>query len=336
VVARWIEQQWQGSSAWQMLLIPLAGVFGMITALRRQLYQWGWMRAQRLPVPVIVVGNISVGGTGKTPLVIWLAQQLQLHGYRPGIISRGYGGSATQIPRSVHPDSSPLEVGDEPVLLARDSGCPVWVGRDRAAAGRALRVAHAAVNVLISDDGLQHYRLARDMELAVMDGARGFGNRRLLPAGPLREPLARLSRVDALVANQIDTARPADVPADLPVFFMALQATRCVNLADPSRTTDVTAFIGKRVHAVAGIGNPQRFFEQLAALGIRAETHVFPDHHAYAAQELVWPDTILMTAKDAVKCSAFATPNMWVLPVQAVLQPNLIELVLAKLGNRHG
>ena len=336
MVTRWIEQQWQGSSAWAWLLIPLSWLFGSISALRRQGYQWGWLRAQRLPVPVIVVGNISVGGTGKTPLVIWLAQQLQQHGHRPGIISRGYGGDATQIPRSVNHDSAPAEVGDEPVLLARDSGCPVWVGRDRAATGRALLAAHPAVTVLISDDGLQHYRLARDIELAVMDGARGFGNRRLLPAGPLREPLARLSGVDAVIVNQLATIRPADVPAALPVYFMVLQAQQFVNLADPARRASAADFASKTIHAVAGIGHPQRFFDQLTALGIQAETHAFPDHHAYAAHELAWPEPILMTAKDAVKCGAFATANMWMLPVQAVLQPNPIERVLAKLGNHHG
>jgi tetraacyldisaccharide 4'-kinase len=336
VVSRWIEQQWQGSSAWAGLLIPLSWLFALVSGLRRLLYRLGWLRAQRLPVPVIVVGNISVGGTGKTPLVIWLAQQLQQHGYQPGIISRGYGGTATQLPRPVLADSAAQDVGDEPVLLANDSGCPVWVGHDRAAAGRALLAAHPAVTVLISDDGLQHYKLARDIELAVMDGARGFGNRRLLPAGPLREPLARLSSVDAVIVNQLATTRPADVPAAVPVYFMALQAQQFVNLLDPARRASAAEFVGRPIHAVAGIGHPQRFFEQLTALGIQAETHAFPDHHAYAAHELAWPEPILMTAKDAVKCGAFATANMWMLPVQAVLQPNPIELVLAKLGHHHG
>ncbi len=336
MVNRWIEQQWQHSTAWAGLLIPLSRLFALVSVLRRWLYRSGWWQAQRLPVPVIVVGNISVGGTGKTPFVLWLAQQLQQHGYQPGIISRGYGGTATQRPRPVLADSAAIAVGDEPLLLARDSGCPVWVGRDRAAAGRALLAAHPAVNVVISDDGLQHYRLARDIEFAVMDGVRGFGNHRLLPAGPLREPVSRLSSVDAVIVNQGATIRPGDVPATVPVYFMALQAQQFVNLADPTRRAIAADFIGKTVHAVAGIGHPQRFFDQLTTLDIQAETHAFPDHYAYAAHELAWSEPILMTAKDAVKCSAFATTNMWMLPVQAVLHPNPIELVLAKLGNRHG
>lgn len=334
MVSNWIVRQWQGTTLWHLLLIPLSWVFGLLARLRRTLYRFGMLRAQRLPVPVIVVGNISAGGTGKTPLVAWLARELAMHGWQPGVISRGYGGSAlTPQQASIHSDT--VRVGDEPVLLASLVQCPVWVGRDRPAAGRELLVAHPQVDVLISDDGLQHYRLARDVEIAVVDGARGFGNSRLLPAGPLREPVARLDDVDAIVVNQPATAQ-LNLPAMPPVYSMRLEGAYFVNLVDPTRSVDAAYFDGQEIHAIAGIGHPQRFFDQIAALGIHAQAHAFPDHHAYRAADLAYSGHILMTGKDAVKCRAFATQNMWALPVQASIQPDLIGLVLVKLGNRHG
>lgn len=334
MVSNWITRQWQGASLWHLLLIPLGWVFGLLAGLHRTLYRFGMLRAQTLPVPVIVVGNVSVGGTGKTPLVAWLARELAVHGWHPGVISRGYGGSA-HSPQAVCTDSDTAQVGDEPVLLASLVMCPVWVGRDRPAAGRALLVAHAGVDVLIADDGLQHYRLARDVEIAVVDGARGFGNGRPLPAGPLREPVARLDSVDAVVVNQPEAAQ-LNLPATPPVYSMRLEGACFVNLADPARTAHAADFAGQEIHAIAGIGHPQRFFDQIAALGIHAQYHAFPDHHVYQAADLAYSGHILMTSKDAVKCSALATQNMWALPVQASIQPDLIGLVLAKLGNRHG
>ncbi|HUW27908.1 MAG TPA: tetraacyldisaccharide 4'-kinase [Sulfuriferula sp.] len=334
MVSNWVMRQWQGTTPWHVLLIPLSRVFGLLAGLRRTLYRIGMLHAQSLPVPVIVVGNISAGGTGKTPLVAWLARELAMHGWHPGVISRGYGGSAlTPQQASIHSDT--VRVGDEPVLLASLVQCPVWVGRDRPAAGRALLFAHPQVDVLISDDGLQHYRLARDVEIVVVDGARGFGNGRLLPAGPLREPVARLGVVDAIVVNQPATAQ-LNLPAMPPVYTMRLEGACFVNLADPARSADAAYFDGQEIHAIAGIGHPQRFFDQIAALGIHAQTHAFPDHHAYRATDLAFSGDILMTGKDAVKCCAFATQNMWTLPVQASVQPDLFGLVLAKLGNRHG
>lgn len=333
-MVNWIERQWRGTTPWHLLLVPLSWLFGGLAALRRALYRSGVRPRVRLPVPVIVVGNISVGGTGKTPLVVWLAQQLAAHGWHPGIVSRGYGGRA-RAPQAVHAASDAASVGDEPLLLASVAGCPVWVGRDRPAAGRGLLAAHPEVNVLIADDGLQHYRLARAVEIAVVDGARGFGNGRLLPAGALREPLGRLAEVDAIVVNQPGAAQ-TDLPGAVPVYVMHIEGERFINLIDPARSACAADFAGDQVHAIAGIGHPQRFFDHIAVLGIHAQCHPFPDHHVYRAAELAYPGAILMTSKDAVKCRGFATENMWVLPVQAALQPGLIERVLTKIGNYHG
>lgn len=329
----WIERQWRGTTPWHFLLVPLSWLFGGLAAARRALYRCGVLPRVHLPVQVIVVGNISAGGTGKTPLVLWLAQQLAARGWQPGIVSRGYGGRA-RAPQAVDAASDAASVGDEPLLLASAAGCPVWVGRDRPAAGRSLLAAHPEVNVLIADDGLQHYRLARAVEIAVVDGARGFGNGRLLPAGALREPFARLAEVDAIVVNQPGAAQ-TDLPG-APVYVMHIEGERFINLADPARSACAADFAGDQVHAIAGIGHPQRFFAHIAALGIHAQYHPFPDHHVYCAAELAYPGAILMTSKDAVKCRGFATENMWVLPVRAVLQPGLIEHVLTKIGNYHG
>ncbi|MEQ1667652.1 MAG: tetraacyldisaccharide 4'-kinase, partial [Sulfuriferula sp.] len=220
----WLQRQWTGISLWHGLLIPLSWLFFSITALRRLAYRLHLLTTHQLPVPVIVVGNISVGGTGKTPLVIYLAQQLQQRGWRVGIISRGYGGTAS-TPTAVTPDSNPLVVGDEPLLIARRTQCHLWIGRDRPAAARALLAAHPEVNVIISDDGLQHYALARTLNIAVIDGARGFGNARLLPAGPLRESVSRLSSMNAIVINQTGHLHPS-IPTTLPHYAMHLQGTQ--------------------------------------------------------------------------------------------------------------
>lgn len=324
----WIERQWRRFSPWQLFLLPLAGLFGALAALRRGLYRAGILKVVRLPVPVIVVGNIAVGGAGKTPLVLWLAQFLVEQGYRPGIISRGYGGTA-QTPQAVTSASDPVTVGDEPLLLARRGLCPVWIGRDRPAAGRALLWAHPDCDVLISDDGLQHYALARDAEIAVIDGAKGLGNGLLLPAGPLREGRARLAAVDAVVVNG---------PGDQAGLRMNLVGERFANLRDPGQYTDAASFAGKKIHAVAGIGNPQRFFATLRGLGLNCEEHGFPDHHPYRAEDLAFAgkDTLLTTEKDAVKCAAFATPNWWMLAVNAQVDAVLGVKILDKLRKFDG
>lgn len=323
-MSEWLQREWTRISPWQFLLRPVSWLFRLLSALRRMGYRSGVFRKNRLPVPVVVIGNITVGGTGKTPLVMWMARQLQAAGWSPGIISRGYRG-ASVVPVPVTPVSDPGSAGDEPVMIAQRTHLPVMVGRDRVSAGEALLQAHPECDVIISDDGLQHYRLERDVEIAVIDGVRRFGNQQLLPAGPLREPVSRLDNVDAVVCNgTVD---------DEGVFQMRLQATVFRNLIDPARTAKVSDFAGKKLLAIAGIGYPPRFFAQLESLGLSIETRAFPDHHAYTSDDLPSGivDAILMTEKDAVKCRAFARPEWWYLEVEAELDRALLDRVLTKL-----
>jgi tetraacyldisaccharide 4'-kinase len=308
------------------LLLPLTWLYSLLSALNR------WLaKTVRLPVPVIVVGNLIVGGAGKTPLTLWLAQQLKARGWQPGIVSRGYGRSGDGIV-SVRADSSPEEAGDEPLLLARRSGVPVYVGRQRAAAGAALLAAHPEVNVVLCDDGLQHYALARDVELVVFD-ARGAGNGWRLPVGPLREPLRRLATVDAIIGNNLKSRFVASALT----FDMNLQPGSFYRLDDPQQTCSVDSLRNRgRLHALAGIGNPGRFFQTLESLGLNCENHPFPDHHRYVATDLAFArdGILLMTEKDAVKCAGLTVGETWVLPVEAELSPALIELILEKLRGR--
>ena len=327
--ARWLQRQWfeqRRLSPALWLLLPLSGLFALLAKLKQRLTQ-----SESLPVPVIVVGNITVGGAGKTPLTLWLAQGLRQRGWQPGIVSRGYGGE-NAVPCAVTVDANPASVGDEPILLARRSGVPVWVARDRAAAGRALLAAHPEVNVILCDDGLQHYRLARDVELAVFDG-RGAGNGWRLPLGPLREPLRRLVAVDAIICNGFPARR---LPVQVPRFDMTLQPGNFYRLDDPRQTCPAAALKGKKLHALAGIGDPARFFRTLESLGLLFEAHPFPDHHAYSAADLTFAQDgiLLMTEKDAVKCVGLTAGETWVLPVEAELAPALIDLILEKLRGR--
>ncbi|HEB97741.1 MAG TPA: tetraacyldisaccharide 4'-kinase [Sedimenticola thiotaurini] len=324
-----MERQWQGRGPATLALLPLAGLFCTLAWLRRQAYAAGILRRQRLPVPVIVVGNISVGGVGKTPLVIWLVRHLRRQGWNPGVISRGYGGRAGDWPRPVGADSDPAAVGDEPVLIARAAGCPLWVGPDRPEAARRL-LAESDVDLLVSDDGLQHYALERDLEIVVIDGGRRLGNRLCLPAGPLREPPGRLRRADLVVVN--GPAAPGEAA-------MELIPTGLVQLADPRARSGLEDFRGRRVHAVAGIGHPQRFFRLLQRQGLEVIAHPFPDHHPYRPSDLAFDDglPILMTGKDAVKCRPFADARCWSLEVE--LQPDavFIERLNQRLQERiHG
>lgn len=319
---------WQNRGAVANLLLPVALLFATVAMLRRLAWRNGLLKTRQAGVPVIVVGNITAGGTGKTPLVLWLAEFLRANDRRPGVISRGYG-AARSDPRPVPVEGSPVDYGDEPCLLARRAGCPVWVGADRTATALALRSAHPEVDVIISDDGLQHYRLARDFEIAVIDGARGLGNGWPLPAGPLREPASRLATVDAVVVNG-----PDHTAAWPRAYAMQLEGGRFRNLHDPHRTVDAAHFRGRRVHAVAGIGNPQRFFDHLRQLGVDCATRAFPDHHAYVPGDLRFAgtDEVVMTEKDAVKCAAFATASHWALVVNAGIDPELGEQILARLA----
>lgn len=329
-----LERQWRSVTFWHLLLLPLSWLFGAASALRRIAYRLNLLSASRLAVPVIVIGNISVGGTGKTPLTLWLARQLLDRGWHPGIVSRGYGGTAKSAMQVVA-DSDPETVGDEPLLLAQNLPCPVWIGRDRPAAGRALLTAHPDTDILISDDGLQHLALYRNLEIAVIDGARGTGNGFLLPAGPLREPISRLNSVDAVVINRSGAAH-SDLPAGSNSYNMDFIGLGFRNLKFPEKQASTADFHGKELHAIAGIGHPQRFFDQLAAMGLDCIVHPFPDHHHYLAHELNFPGILIMTEKDAVKCQAIATEQMWMLPVRAEVDPRLMPHLLAKLGNHHG
>lgn len=327
--SRWLQRQWfeqRRLSPALWLLLPLSGLFFLLSLANR----WR-IHPRRLPVPVVVVGNITVGGAGKTPLTLWLAERLRERGRHPGIVSRGYGGKVL-VPQAVRVDDDPARVGDEPLLLARRSACPVWVGRDRAAAGAALLAVHPEVDVLLCDDGLQHYRLARDVELAVFDG-RGAGNGHLLPTGPLREPLRRLATVDAIICNGLPDRR---LPGRVTRFDMTLQPGTFYALDDATKTCVAEDLKGKKLHALAGIGDPRRFFRSLDALGLTVETHPFPDHHVYSSDDLGFAQegVLLMTEKDAVKCVGLTVGETWVLPVEAELSPALVELVLEKLRGR--
>ena len=325
-MSKWLQQQWDSLGFWHVLLIPLSWLFWLLSGLRRMGYRTGLLKSYKLPVPVIVVGNIGVGGTGKTPLVIWLAEALKRKGFSPAIISRGYGGSSGSV-MDVHADSDPTIAGDEPVLLAKRSQCPVWVGRDRVKVAQTLLKAHPECNVIISDDGLQHYRLQRDFEIEVIDGSRDLGNGWLMPAGPLRERSSRLKTVDAIVYSG------GELP--LNTFSMRLESMSFHNLSDPTKTIVAADFSGKNIHAIAGIGNPARFFQQLSDLGLKFASRAFPDHHAFRLTDLqnIKADAILMTEKDAVKCAAFAEAHWWYLPVNAVVDEALVTRVINKIGN---
>ena len=320
----WLERHWYRITPLHLILLPASFFFRLLSGIRRALYRSGILPGEKLPVPVIVVGNITVGGSGKTPLTLWLAQQLLDNGWHPGIISRGYGSKAISA-QAVHPSSDPGETGDEAVLMAQRKLCPVWVGQDRVAAARELLRAHPQCDVLLSDDGMQHYRLRRDAEIVVVDGVRRFGNGFLLPAGPLRELPSRLAEADAVVINGGATAAGE--------YAMQLHGARFYNLLNPDTAAYAADFLGQRLHAIAGIGHPQRFFAHLDHLGLAVQAHPFPDHHRYAQGDLVYADAdaILMTEKDAVKCAPFATEKCWVLRVDAQIDPSLTQLTLERI-----
>ncbi len=326
-----VEQYWYRSvKAVPLWLRGLSYVFRLLAFIRRLAYALRLRWVSRMPVPVVVVGNITVGGSGKTPVVVWLVEQLKARGYKPGIVSRGYGGEAKQWPQQVRPDADPRTVGDEAVLIARRSQCPMAVGPERVAAARAL-LKHHDVDIIVSDDGMQHYALGRDIEIAVIDGARRFGNGYCLPAGPLREPVARLQKVDFRINN----GGPLQPFEEL----MTLQMTDAVNLKTGQRRP-MREFQGEKVHAIAGIGNPQRFFLALEKADLDVEGKAFPDHHPYAAEDIQFDDTlpVFMTEKDAVKCERFATERHWYVPVQASLaekaENKLFELIAAKKAQK--
>jgi tetraacyldisaccharide 4'-kinase len=322
---------WQGRGWRAALLLPLSGLFFLISSLRRLAYRQGWLASRRAPVPVVVVGNIAVGGSGKTPVVAWLARQLRDQGFEPGVVSRGYGRGDEAV-RLVAPDDRAEQVGDEPLLLARLTGCPVAVGRDRPAAVDALLAAAPGVDVILCDDGLQHLALGRTVEVVVVDEA-VLGNRWLLPAGPLREPVGRLRSVDLVLLHGPVSAALSARLAGVPSAPMRLTGELFESLADRHVRRTATDFAGGRVHAVAGIGRPQRFFDQLRALGLEVVPHPFPDHHAFTAADLAFApgEPILLTDKDAVKCAPFAPADTWVFPVSADIPEAALQPILEKL-----
>jgi tetraacyldisaccharide 4'-kinase len=310
----------RGLLAW--LLWPASLVFSVVVVTRKLLYKVRILNSAHPGIPVIVVGNITVGGSGKTPLVIWIAEELKKKGWSPAIISRGYGVKL-DVPRAATVASDAAQVGDEPVLIARRTGCPVWVGPDRIAVAAALRGAHPDVDVLVLDDGLQHYAMRRDVEIAVLD-PRGLGNGFLLPAGPLREPRWRLRTVDAVVAHGGAAQRD---------FAMALAGEEVHRMTDARERRPLKSFAGERVHAAAGIGDPNRFFLHVGRAGVKVIPHPFPDHHPFSAQDLEFGDglPVILTEKDAVKLRAAARPDWWVLPVSARLDPGFGAWLLRKL-----
>jgi len=325
----WLQKQWSVYTFWHFLLLPISWLFGLIITLRKFLYKTNVLKSYRLSVPVVVVGNINVGGTGKTPLVIWLAEQLKRAGYTPGIISRGYGGTVANVAH-VDVNADPSLCGDEPVLIANRTNCPVFVSANRIQAGHALLKQFPMCNVIISDDGLQHYRMQRDVEIVVYDATKAFGNGALLPAGPLREAKSRLKTVDIVVCNGGNQHNVIVKNA----FAMQLVADGFYNLAQPQLKASAADFFGKKIFAMAGIGNPQRFFNQLEQLGLQFESLAFVDHYYYQPQDFaeIDADIILMTEKDAVKCKHFARDYFWVLPVHATFKDNLMPAILSKLN----
>ena len=316
-VERWLAERWYGDIAPGPGLRALAGLYRLVRA------GGGADAPQRLPVPVLVAGNFTAGGTGKTPLVIAIARELSARGWRPGIVSRGYGRRG-EGPVRVEVDTPVEEAGDEPKLIRERTGLPVFVDRDRVAAARAAVA--AGCNLVIADDGLQHRRLARDLEIEVLDGERGYGNGLLVPAGPLRE---KPRATDFRVVNGELKPGQAQSSGDVP---MRLRMREAASLADDGTCRPLASFAGAPVHAVAGIGNPARFFSALRAAGLRVHEHAFPDHHEFERSDFRNIEgTVLMTEKDGVKCRALGLADAWVVPVEAELPPEFYAALAARL-----
>jgi len=317
-----LDQYWNSLNLVSVLLLPLSGIFCLLAKFRKFLFDTGFLHRYQSPVPVVIVGNISVGGTGKTPLLIALVQQLQQAGVKPGVISRGYGGQSTVWPQRVVSTSTAEQVGDEPVLIFQRTGCPIVVGPDRKQDIELLLKSYAC-DLILSDDGMQHYALQRDKEIAVVDVSRQFGNGFCLPSGPLREPVNRLLTVDLVLINGGAKEENA----------FNLKNSNCYAVSDLlDESCALATFSGHKVHAVAGIGNPQRFFDMLIEQGIDVIPHVFADHYRYDIDDVQFNDNypVLMTEKDAVKCHSFDLHNHWAVRVDAVLtdtaQKNINQL----------
>lgn len=331
---RTVAKAWMHKGVLACLLYPLSLLTRRVV-MQRALQQ----PAKTLPVPVIVVGNIFVGGTGKTPFTLWLVQSLRQVGYTPGVISRGYGRNNDRI-MAVSPDASASAVGDEPLLIAQRAGCPVYVGRQRVEVANVLLNAHPDVDVIISDDGLQHYALPRQVEIILMD-QRGVGNGWLLPAGPLREPVSR--QRDFTVCNvgtlsEEEELKALGVPQAGQPYNMVLQCHSAQQLQNRQNEKALSEFVGHNILAVAGIGHPQRFFTTLKTAGLDCDTRIFPDHHVFTAEDFlhISADIILITEKDAVKCQLIdairSDPRIWVVPVKAEVNCLLQQQIVEKLS----
>jgi tetraacyldisaccharide 4'-kinase len=344
-IEEFFARTWSERCAAAWALQPLSWLFGTLSASRRALYRSDILKKQHLPVPVVIVGNIFVGGTGKTPLVIWLVDVLRQAGFHPGVISRGYG-TRGDVPLNVTPESNAKSVGDEPLLIAHRTRCPVMIGRDRVAVARALLAEHPELDVLVSDDGLQHYRLARDIEVVLFD-TRGVGNGWLLPAGPLREPASR-HRDFTVINGKYDDAEklPGAIHMHLSGIYAeqlaapALSPGHAPTRALKSFAATVTGFSPAKIVAAAGIGNPARFFNMLRECGIEFEEMPLPDHYDFFDNPFagVKADVILITEKDAVKCrqndALRNDPRFWVVPVTARLDNAFAEKIVEKLRGR--
>jgi tetraacyldisaccharide 4'-kinase len=322
VTYRWIHRVWYEGAASGLLLLPLSGLYWLILRLRKLLYRYGILSASKAEVPVIVVGNITAGGTGKTPTVIWLVSELRSKGYTPGIVSRGYGGSKSGSSMRVDIYSDAAVVGDEPVLLARRGCCPVVVDANRVRAASML--VDDGVDVIVADDGLQHLQLERDFEICVIDGSRGLGNLRLLPSGPLREMPQRLKSVDQILING-----EGDFPDSISFELLASDANRL----NGSLARPLQEFSGTTVHAVAGIGNPSRFFDLLRLHNIQIIEHSFPDHTVLTEADLNFSDPfeVFMTEKDAVKLGRNLPDKFWFVPVELSMDPAMSSALIEKI-----
>lgn len=325
--SRWLQDAWYKEMYISAFFMPISMLYDDFMRFRFFLYKIGILKKIKLTVPVIVVGNITVGGTGKTPLILWLVKFLSIQGYKPGIVSRGYGGNATVWPQLVDKHSTPSLVGDEAVLMANRTNCSIAVGPKRGVAAQLL-LDKTDCNIILSDDGLQHYALARDIEIAVIDGERRFGNGYMLPCGPLREPILRLRRVDLIVVNGVSEEDNE--------FSMQIKASIAINLIT-QKSKLISEFSTFSCHAIAGIGNPKRFFDLLAQQNLILECKSFPDHHKFTSEDINFADDklIFMTEKDAVKCLDFATDKHWYIPITAQPETKFVEHLTKTLKEKN-
>ena len=330
-----LEKHWQRITPITLILLPLTLIFWLAQALRRKLFALKVCKSTKCQVPVIIVGNLYVGGTGKTPTVIWLADALLSDGFRPGIVSRGYLGKKPN--QEVLADSDPRDVGDEPVLIKTRTRCPTWVSPNRPKGCEQLLKAHPEIDIIISDDGLQHYQLQRDVEVVVIDSERTFGNTLLLPSGPLREPISRLKKSDVAIINgsgNIDISEKLQIPT----YELELIGDRFESLVSHDSACYASEFEGKSITAIAGIGNPNRFFNSLEKLGLAFQQRPLPDHYPLSEDLIrsIKSEVILMTEKDAVKLSGIQDARCWYLPVSAAIAPECFENIKKTIEKNYG